>query len=228
METVVHFTRVSRNEKTGPIPVTTSSAETCPDSCPLKDSGCYAQSGPISWHWKKVSNGERGAAWSALCEQIDRLPRDQVWRHNQAGDLPHTGGDIDTAALWQLVAANTGKQGFTYTHHHMDNENNREAVELANLYGLRVNLSANDLQHADELAALGIAPVVTVLPEDQTENTTTPAGRKVVVCPATLKGSSATCETCKMCTRERTAIIGFPAHGTNKRKASVIAAGCQS
>ena len=33
----VRFTRISRNRKTGFIPVTTSEENTCPSSCPLKE-----------------------------------------------------------------------------------------------------------------------------------------------------------------------------------------------
>ena len=38
----VRFTRISRNRKTGFIPVTTSEENTCPSSCPLKEKNiCY-------------------------------------------------------------------------------------------------------------------------------------------------------------------------------------------
>lgn len=42
---------------------------------------------------------------------------------------------------------------------------NRAAVAAANAAGFTVNLSGNNVAHADALAALAIAPVVTVLPE---------------------------------------------------------------
>ncbi len=49
----IAFTRVSSNAKTGPIPVTTTSEETCPVSCPLKRNGCYADAGPLALFWRK-------------------------------------------------------------------------------------------------------------------------------------------------------------------------------
>ena len=222
-----HLTLRSGNAKTGPIPVSTSSADTCPESCPFRrvdqhgSGGCYAASGPLALHWQKVSSGERGLFWSQFLSEIAGLPEGQLWRHNQAGDLPGLGEQIDTVALSQLVSANKGKRGWTYTHKHSTGSN-LDAIRNSNANGFTVNLSANNLQHADELADTNCGPVVVVLPSDQTTNTTTPGGRKVVICPAAIR-DGITCASCGLCQRQRSSIIGFPAHGTSKRKASAIA-----
>lgn len=221
----VAFTRISRNAKTGPIPVTTTSAETCPDACPLKRNGCYADSGPLGLFWRKVTERKAGMAWADLLDQVRALPKGQLWRHNQSGDLPGQGDQIDTVLLSQLVKANRGRRGFTYTHKPMTSAESREAIAEANSQGFTVNLSANTLTEADDLADLGIAPVVVVLPADQTTATTTPAGRKVAICPAVI-ADSVSCASCGICAlRDRKSIIGFPAHGTSKRKADAIAKG---
>lgn len=146
---------------------------------------------------------------------------------NQAGDLPGTGDTLDTIALGQLVAANKyhGLKGFTYTHKPLDTPHERNAIRLANESGFTVNLSGNNLAHADELADMGIAPVTVVLPADQLTNTQTPKGRKVVICPAVTR-DNVSCATCGLCAiAKRDSIVGFPAHGTAKRKASQIANG---
>lgn len=52
MNHTYHFTRVSGNAKCGPIPVTTTSADSCPPTCSFKGNGCYAESGPLAMHWK--------------------------------------------------------------------------------------------------------------------------------------------------------------------------------
>jgi hypothetical protein len=209
-----HFTRKSANAKTGPIPVTTTAAESCPPSCPLTTS-CYAKQGKLSLHWNKVTAGERGGTLDDLCASIAALPDGQLWRHNQAGDLPGTGDHVDAIALAQLVRANTGRRGFTYTHKPMSGEN-AAAVASANASGFTINLSANDLAHADELAALAIGPVVTLLAPDVTANTVTPSGRAVIVCPATQR-DDVTCASCQMCQRAtRSTVIGFPAHGPRR------------
>ena len=221
----VHLTLKSDNVKTGPIPVSTTSARTCPAACPLAKGGCYATGGPLALHWRKITEGERGTDWSTFVESISQLPQRQLWRHNQAGDLPGEGDSIDIVALLQLVRANRGRRGFTYTHKPPTPEN-LDAIELANARGFTVNLSANNLEHADALASASVAPVVVVLPAEQTTNVRTPEGRLVVVCPATKEGSSITCASCGLCSRSnRPTIVGFPAHGASKRKASAIAEG---
>lgn len=203
----------SANVKTGPIPVSTTEKKSCPPDCELRDY-CYAASGPLALHWAAVSNGTRGTSWGQFCATIAGMPAGQLWRHNQAGDLPQIDGTIDAVKLGQLVAANAGRRGFTYSHH-------RDAASIAwirhaNQWGFTVNLSANDLNDADMLADHQAGPVVVVLPSTQTANTMTSKGRAVIICPATQR-DDVSCATCQLCQRQRTAIVGFPAHGTKKR-----------
>jgi hypothetical protein len=224
---LVHLTLKSNNAKTGPIPVSTTSEDTCPPTCPFYRDSCYAHLGPLGLHWGKVTRGERGHTWSKFCARIASLPAGQLWRHNQAGDLPGDGLSINAEALDQLVEANADKRGFTYTHYPLTGESeteahNRDAVRRANEAGFTINLSGNNLAHADHLASLDIAPVTTVLPSDTDDNTYTPAGRKVVVCPATQR-DDVSCATCQLCQRSRDVIVGFPAHGPRKRRASAVA-----
>lgn len=213
MQYAVHLSARSNNAKTGPIPVSTTSKSTCPSSCAMR-STCYAASGPLTIHWNAVTDGARGTDWGAFCQSIAALPDGQLWRHNQAGDLPGDGRTVDPAALGALVRANLGRRGFTYSHY-------RDAASLnwirhANAWGFTVNLSGNDLADADTLADTGAGPVVCVLPSTQTTNTTTPKGRRVVVCPATQR-DDVSCATCQLCQRQRDVIVGFPAHGVRKR-----------
>lgn len=224
----VHLTLVSRNAKTGPIPVSTTTFATCPTSCPLQGNGCYAEAGHVGMFWRKVTQGKAGGDWQAFTKAVARLPKGTLWRHNQAGDLPSSDRvHIDADAMAQLVRANRGKRGFTYTHHNVTHiATNAQIVREANNSGFTINLSANNLKHADALADLGIAPVVVVLPQSVQGNQTlaTPKGRKVVVCPATYR-EDVTCATCGLCARLRDAIVGFPAHGVSKAKASKVANG---
>jgi len=215
------LTLVSRNAKTGPIPVSTSTATTCPDACPFKRNGCYADGGPLAIVWRNVTQGN-GLSWQEFIGKVRNLPKGSLWRHNQAGDLAGNADCIDADMLRQLVAANRGKRGFTYTHKPMTPDN-AESVAYANASGFTINLSANNPAHADTLSDMGIGPVVTVLPHDQLTATQTPSGRKIAICPAVLS-DSVTCASCGLCANaNRKAIIGFPAHGAAKRKASAIA-----
>lgn len=228
---MILFTRVSANSKTGPIPVSMSPKETCPDTCPLKQGGCYASGGPINLHWLRLTAGKVGIAWDAFLVEIKRLPMGQLWRHNQAGDLQGENNSVDSGKLAELTQANKGRKGFTYTHKPVLKgqasarivKANANAIAKAVQGGFTVNLSADSLSEADELASLGIAPVVTLLPASQTTNTLTPQGRKVVICPATQR-EFVTCQTCKLCSvANRSCIVGFPAHGVSTKKADAIA-----
>ena len=216
------LTLKSSNAKTGPIPVSSTSAATCPDNCPLRER-CYAASGHTAIHWRKITAGTRGDPWQIFCSKVAKLPAGQLWRHNVAGDLVGDRRRINPAALRKLVAANTGKRGFTYTHYSPTIGNNAALIREANESGFTINLSANSPAHADSLASLGIAPVVTILPIDAPRKLVTPAGRKVATCPATYR--DVTCADCGLC-QSRAAnrpIVGFPAHGTWSKLADNLA-----
>lgn len=247
-----HMTLKSRNAKTGPLPVTTSTAATCPDACPLKKAGCYADAGPLGMFWQKVTEGKAGKSFADLLQSVASLPAGQLWRHNQSGDLIPTAAEkeiIDAERLQELTEANQGKRGFTYSHYDaLTIAANRIAIAAANAGGFTVNLSGNNFDHADQLAALDAGPVVTIAPleyERRTEKApqggkqwaeslpaykeriealglTTKAGNRIVVCPATFS-DDVSCATCKLCQKQRSTIVAFPAHGTSKRKADAIA-----
>jgi hypothetical protein len=187
--------------------------------------------GPLNLHWLRLSNGKTGIPWADFLKAVRALPRVQLWRHNQAGDLPGENNAIDTDALAQLVDANKGRRGFTYTHKPTlagqadaaTLQANAKAIASANAGGFTVNLSADTLTEADELKSQGIGPVVALLPSNQKGNTVTPKGTKVVVCPATYR-DNVSCSTCQLCQRaNRSVIIGFPAHGVSLKKATAIA-----
>jgi len=167
-----------------------------------------------------VTNETRGTNWQSFIRQIFELPVGQLWRHNQAGDLPGLNDDIDRNKLEDLAIANQGKRGFTYTHK-PPTRRNLELISSANAHGFTINLSANTLDHADRLVKTGL-PVVVVLPEEDINkrNQLTPAGHKVVTCPA-VRSERINCSTCALCQiRDRNFIIGFPAHGARKAAVS--------
>lgn len=208
----IHFIRESSNRKTGPIPVTYSERDTCPESCPHYRADCYAEDYYTAMNWNKVP--ARGDNLSDLCEKIAALPEGQLWRHNVAGDLPGRGETVDAAALGEIVRANIGKRGFTYTH-----KKSADAViwaRHATNWGFTVNLSADDAGEADTLAAHGL-PLVCIVPMDTPEKTTTPGGLPIVVCPAQTRDDK-TCADCGLCARaDRAVIVGFRAHGTRAK-----------
>lgn len=231
------------NSKTA-IPTTTTSSDSCPESCGFRGNGCYAESGPLGMIWRNLSatragdtfkNGRnelRAMGFAELLKAIKALPAGSLWRHNQAGDLPGKGMTIDAEALDAIVKANRGKNGFTYTHKPAMGAN-LAAIRKANQDGFTVNVSADSATHAARLKAMHPdLPVVCVLPiEAETARVVDVDGHKITVCPATRKDESGkdvqpdmTCAKCGLCAvRDRRAIVGFPAHGASKRKANAVA-----
>lgn len=213
-----HVILQSSNRKTGPIPVTYSQRETCPPSCPHYRADCYAEDFYTRMAWDKVP--QRGGDLAALCETVAALPDRQLWRHNVAGDLPGVGESVDPVALGQIVLANLGRRGFTYTH-----KKSHDAIYWAGhatAWGFTVNLSADDAGEADTLAETGL-PVTCIVPTDTPEKTYTPEGRVIIVCPAQTR-EDVSCATCQLCARaNRGVIVGFRAHGTRARVADAKA-----
>ena len=189
---------------------------------------CYAEHGALGGYvWtlldrtpagRSIMNGTRVYGFDELLYAIRSLEPGALWRHNVAGDLPSNNRvTVDRAALRAIVDANKGRRGFTFTHYDvLTNLANRQAIEEANKNGFTINLSGNSLAHADELADLRIAPVTAILPAGTKQNTKTPKGRTVVICPTNTHG--VTCAECGLCARLRSTIIGFPASGGQKHK----------
>ncbi len=213
-----HLTRISTNRKTGPIPVTTSGEDTCPNSCGVK-SACYAKGGPLAIHWRKVNQGQRGTNFAGLLKEIRRFPKGQLWRHNQAGDLPGKNENIDGPKLEALTRANKGKNGFTYTHKNPDYKTNGDKIKKANENGFTINLSCDSIGQVDKALKRNIGPVIVVLPQSYGafKAAYTPNKSPVIICPATYR-DNINCQTCGLCQKaKRKFAIGFPAHGFGKR-----------
>jgi hypothetical protein len=144
----------------------------------------------VGKHWRKLDAGERGGTWRELCAGVSNLPDGILWRHNVAGDLPGDRDAIDPAALVSLVAANRGRDGYTYTHKPVLGDSpqarhNRVLIAMANEHGFAVNLSADSLDDADAKADLGIGP-----------------------------------DDCRLCANRAASrcIIGFRAHGSKRKQ----------
>jgi hypothetical protein len=210
----VGFVLRSGNRKTGPIPVSMTDRASCPTTCGFRERGCYAEFHNLRAHWDDV--GRKGMTWRAFCAEIAALPPGTLWRHNEAGDLPGRGDAVDSEALRALVRANFGRRGFTFTHKLAADRINPERARLfkwANANGFTVNLSADSGGGADELFERACGPVAVVLPHDAPDTgNRTPAGRRIVVCPA--QTHAMTCADCQLCAQpQRRSIVGFRAHG---------------
>lgn len=210
------LTRRSGNAKTGPIPVSITEEASCPVSCPLRERGCYARAFPLALHWRRVARAA-GATWAQFLREVNALLSGQLWRHNQAGDLPGDGSAIDGQELGELVAVNERRhlRGFTYTHYPIGATGiaaqNLAVIRDANARGFTINISTNNREEAAAVRRdYPDLPVVTILPVDPGE-----AG-DIVICPNHLN-RAITCDLCELCSvADRGFVIGFPAHGRDR------------
>jgi hypothetical protein len=220
-----HLTELSSNKKTGPIPVSTSSNQLCPATCTLRDV-CYAKSGPLAIHWRKVSSGERGVNWPEFLDLIRQLPHGQFWRHNQAGDLQDPNTSQGIKALKELTEANGGLKGYTYSHHKLK-PNAVQAFKTATAQGFTVNASTETETAADSAVAHGLRTVLVVTAEAAKSgwHWLTAGGNKVIVCPAD-RFQGMNCNKCRLCqSRPQNIIIAFIAHGSSKAKVEQLLTG---
>lgn len=169
------LTYPTTNMKLGPIAAFTTEACTCPDACPLKGGGCYAEQFPMGYKWRQLTAGQIGIDWSEAMHRMRCLPRGVMIRLFQSGDIPGDGNTIDKHKLRDLIVATRGHPVIAYTHKPVIGmgvaARNRRLIDGAIADGLHVNLSGNNGPHADLLADLAIAPVVVILPHAYTRKT---------------------------------------------------------
>lgn len=218
-----HLSLKSGNAKTGQMAVSTSSKVTCSPSCPFlpeNGGGCYAASGPLNLHWLKVTSGERGQSFSAFLQALAGIPAGSPFRHNQAGDLPHTEGRISRTFVRRMAAAVSHLKAYTYTHHSLTLGENLSLLKFANRKGFTVNVSCETERQVDETIKAGLPAVVVVDADESRNQWRTSDGNVVLVCPAQ-RSDSKTCAECMLChKRGKRVAIAFKAHGNSKRKVS--------
>lgn len=211
---------VSRNKKTGPIPVITAPRDTCPPSCALYNKGCYALYGRIKIHWDAISKGERGLTWDQVMDYISRLPKYASYRYGQAGDVPGDGTYIDEDKIEQWIRINKRRRPLIYCHYPLNGHNIR-IIKYASKHNLTINASANNPKQAAQYFKKGL-PTVTLIPEGS-PNRQIVDGVPIVRCPAEYDKKT-TCATCMVCnSATRNSVIGFTPHGSGKKYANRIA-----
>ena len=204
--------KLSGNRKTGEMFVSTSSSDTCPDHCQhLKLNTCYAKFSFLGMHWRWLDKGN-GSTWEDLCNIVKAIPDGELWRHNQAGDLPGSVNGIDLRSILMLVEANRGKRGFTFTHKHKK-KSDRTIIQYANAFGFTINISADSYVEAALYFNEGYPTTVTCAPDNIEPEVV--RGVRFITCPAVTHGRS--CVQCGLCyLKDRDFVIKFPSHGSRK------------
>tara|TARA_R100000152_G_C6702385_1_gene131647 strand:+ start:168 stop:842 length:675 start_codon:yes stop_codon:yes gene_type:complete len=203
-----HWISVTKDAKTGSIPVSYSPKESCPDSCSLKEGGCYA------WGLfylrilgAKIRDGkiEIKTLGQALKERrVDA----KVVRHRVAGDIV---GDVPGTVEECLQVEKEGLTNIGYTHHWRA----EEAQPLKKWF----RASCSSLEEVELARSMGWS-VTIMVPEGTPKKMMLENGETAFMCPARhgVEGKAdITCNTCTLCkVTDKTAdkTVMFEVHGT--------------
>jgi hypothetical protein len=224
MTITVHLAKTSNKKLGKGVYASTTSADSCSLTCGMFNE-CYAKKGPQSWHWAKVTKGERGTDWDTFCSQVEKLKPKTLFRHNVSGDLPTIAGVLDTVKLDKLQCAvtNSGSTFYTYTHWHT-NRYNQDVIKRFSQFGFVINVSTEKPIDALRYKQQGFDVVITntnvfdiavySIKHRKQLASIVVNGEDVPVLPCPEQYTeSATCATCKLCARSnRDYVIAFKKH----------------
>ena len=232
----------SSNKKTGDIIQSYSSRVTCPTSCKFKKNGCYADGYHTARQWDRcdnpedaryVINGEhltiglKAAVFDKLRKNPDR--NKILFRHNIAGDIAIEGTSTIDANRVDTIAkaiADTNEtagnvlQGYTYTHCTID-LNASNIIHDAASKGFLINASCETVQEVKHAKNLGINTVIASVDPKETVRELKAMGMHGVQCPAQTK-DGVSCDSCRLCARNRDVVVIFGVHGTASKKAAKV------
>ncbi len=203
-----HWVIASKDTKTGMIPASYSPKDTCPDSCSLKQGGCYAWGlFYLNILGGKIKNGTiqiRSLKDALKGRRVDA----KVVRHRIAGDVV---GDVDQTVQECLEVEQAGLTNIGYTHHWEA----EEAQPLKKWF----RASCQSLEELIKARSMGWS-VALMVGEDTPRTLVLENGEKAFVCPARhgIAGKrDITCNTCTLCkvdlrTNDKT--VMFKVHGS--------------
>lgn len=214
----------SRNAKTGRVALATyRSQSSCPLTCPLMGSGCYAENRgqggrPSPFGMVDASTSQRliiGTDYSTLTAELARIRAHSVVRFNVSGDYLDDTGQPDRAYIDATNhAARYGHVVLSYTHAWRILEPSWFED------GARPQASCDGPVDVTDALAAGWAPVM-VDPDGRY-----PQGRRIndavcVTCPYSTRGRQ--CVDCRLCGRSaRRSVVIFPAHGARKSRIAEV------
>lgn len=231
----------SSNLKTGNIIQSYSNRSTCPNRCPLKGNGCYADSYHTSRQWDRcndegdkryIANGHDLTLdlMSAVAIHVKRGEKSILFRHNVAGDIALPDSDVidderlntiaESCNKVSLILNNVKLMGYTYTHCN-PSIGNIKKVKNAQSKGFIVNFSCETIEEVKKVKSTDCNAVMTSVNPDETIKSLKKEGIKSLQCPAqTNEGMN--CKKCKLCARARDVVIIFAIHGNGSNKAKKV------
>ncbi len=223
------FVEDSKNEKTGPCAATYVTINACPNTCQLKNNGCYASLGNVGIH---VSRLDKNAEANNSTPMDAALQEANLIKNSFKGkSIPygkhlrlHVSGDTTTkegAKVLSEAIDGYKKRGgglvWSYTHAH------RTVPRSAWTKNISILGSVDSIEEVKKVRRKGYAPAIVVTHFDSHKAFSIKGCKtKFIPCPAQTK-ENVTCVDCKLCMRaddlyERNYGIAFAAHSIFKNK----------
>lgn len=207
----VHWVSASKDKKTGEVVASYSPKSSCPDTCTLKDGGCYAWGlFYLNILGKKIENGKLKIR--TLKEALDsRKGSSKIVRHRIAGDIV---GDEEATYEDCKVVDREGLINIGYTHAWREDES-----QILRDY---FRASCQSEEEVLEARAMGWATTLIVPESFSGKRMKLANGETGYLCPARTGVAGKpdiTCNTCTLCkvsdkTVKKTVL--FKAHGSAK------------
>lgn len=211
----------TKNRKIGDIAATyLPIKQTCPNSCVLKDTGCYAQTGYVGMYVAKLQRKFEGVSAYDL---VRKEAREIASFGPNANGKPlrlHVSGDARTsksAILLREAAKKWDGKVFTYTHAW-------RVIPRKSWGKISVLASVESTGEAKEALKKGYAPAITVAFHPGAK-AYEKDGVKIIPCPQQTR--DITCDKCRLCMndamlRAQNAVISFAVHGVRKKRALTV------
>ncbi len=211
----------SANSKIGNIAATyLPIKQTCPNSCALKETGCYARTSYVGMHVARLeSQCEGESAYDLVRKEAREI---EAYGPKAKGKMLrlHVSGDARTEKSAALLGNAAEKwNGKVYTYTHAWREVSRSAWK-----NVSVLASVENIDDAKLAIEKGYAPAI-IVSHHESEKAYFKDGIKVIPCPSQTK--NITCEQCRLCMNDKMlynqkAVIAFAAHGVSKKKVLTV------
>ena len=221
-------TQRSANAKTGPVSVTYQATVSCVD-CPLRGAGCYAETGMVALHKRRLDAAVRASKASPTRQAQHEARGIDALRAVGQGLRIHTSGDCPTTESARIVAdaagrfmARGGGKAWSYTHAW-------RRVSRRAWGAVSVLASVETLDDAVRAMRRGWA-TARVVPSFTSDRAWIERGIRWIPCPAQTR-DDVTCDSCRLCwddakLRAISAGVAFEAHGSARKKAAAAVSAC--
>lgn len=202
----------SQNSKTGPVSATYVAQQSCPNTCPFLNGGCYAEHGPCGIITRRLNQVEADPITLAWIESaaIGGLSGTRPLRVHVVGDC------ASDPAAWIVSAAMLRHDAPAWTYTHAWRTVQRKSWGKASVLA-----SVETPEGIREANARGYAACI-VVEEHSSHKVYDLDGQKILPCRAEF--SDVQCNRCLVCADDMRLLahgltIGVAVHGTGQKKA---------